>query len=90
MFFIMTETIVFIDAGYLSFISKFFGNGKPLKYKIEVFAKNLAKVKKLECKKRIKNSLEEYIKLDREIAKLNFQLSRSNSFFKPDFESDYK
>lgn len=51
MFFIMTETIVFIDAGYLSFISKFFGKGKPLKYKIEVFAKNLANVKKLECKK---------------------------------------
>lgn len=51
MFFIMTETIVFIDAGYLSFISKFFGKGKPLKYRIEVFAKNLANVKKLECKK---------------------------------------
>lgn len=51
MFFIMKPTIVFIDAGYLSFISKFFGNGKPLKYKMEVFAKNLAKSKNLECKK---------------------------------------
>ncbi|MBS3087216.1 NYN domain-containing protein [Candidatus Pacearchaeota archaeon] len=47
----MKQTIVFIDAGYLSFISKFFGNGKPLKYKMEVFAKNLAKAKSLECKK---------------------------------------
>ena len=47
----MKPTIVFIDAGYLSFISKFFGNGKPLKYKMEVFAKNLAKSKNLECKK---------------------------------------
>lgn len=51
MLFIMEQTIVFIDAGYLSFISKFFGNGKPLKYKMEVFAKNLAKSKNLECKK---------------------------------------
>ena len=51
MLFIMKQTIVFIDAGYLSFISKFFGNGKPLKYKMEVFAKNLAKSKNLECKK---------------------------------------
>jgi len=47
----MKSTIVFLDAGYLSFISKFFGGGKPLKYKIEVFAKNLAKVKGFECKK---------------------------------------
>ena len=47
----MEKTIVFIDAGYLSFISKFFGGGKPLKYKIEVFAKNLAKSKNFECKK---------------------------------------
>jgi uncharacterized LabA/DUF88 family protein len=51
MFFNMKSTIVFIDAGYLSFISKFFGQGKPLKYKIEIFAKNLAKVKGFECKK---------------------------------------
>ena len=49
--FIMKQAIVFIDAGYLSFISKFFGNGKPLKYKIEVLAKNLAKSKNLECKR---------------------------------------
>ena len=47
----MKSTIIFIDGGYLSFISKFFGKGKPLKYKMEVFAKNLAKSKGLECKK---------------------------------------
>jgi len=47
----MKSTIVFIDGGYLSFISKFFGKGKYLKYKIDVFAKNLAKSRKLECKK---------------------------------------
>jgi len=62
-----------------------------INYNIFKSEKSIIKKKvKLECKKRIKNSLEEYIKLDREIAKLNFQLSRSNSFFKPDFESDYK
>jgi len=47
----MKSTIIFIDGGYLSFISKFFGKGKPLKYKMEKFAKNLAKTKNLECKK---------------------------------------
>jgi uncharacterized LabA/DUF88 family protein len=47
----MRYTIVFIDGGYLSFISKFFGKGKPLKYKMEIFAKNIAQSKKLECEK---------------------------------------
>ena len=47
----MKPTIVFIDGGYLSFISKFFGKAEPLKYKMEVFAKNLAKSKGKECKK---------------------------------------
>jgi uncharacterized LabA/DUF88 family protein len=47
----MKPTIVFIDGGYLSFISKFFGKGKPLKYKMEVFANNLAESKGLECRK---------------------------------------
>lgn len=51
MFFKMRFTIVFLDGGYLSFISKFFGKGKPLKYKMEVFARNLAKSKNLECNK---------------------------------------
>lgn len=47
----MKETIIFLDAGYLSFISKYFGNGKHLKYKIENFCKNLAKQRGLNCKK---------------------------------------
>ena len=47
----MKSTIIFIDSGYLSFISKFFGGGRPLKYRIEIFGKNLAKVKKFRCKK---------------------------------------
>jgi len=51
MFFIMEPTIIFIDAGYLSFISKYFGKGRPLKYKIENFAINIVKSKNLECKK---------------------------------------
>ena len=46
----MDETILFIDGGYLSFISKFFGKGKPIKYKIEKFAVNIAKSKNLFCK----------------------------------------
>ena len=47
----MKQTILFIDAGYLSFISKHFGGGKPLRYKIEKFAVSLTKSKNLECKK---------------------------------------
>jgi hypothetical protein len=38
----MEKTIIFLDAGYLSFISKYFGHGKPIKYKIEKLAMNLA------------------------------------------------
>ena len=47
----MKKTILFIDAGYLSFISKYFGKGKHIKYKIEDFAKKLANSKGFECKK---------------------------------------
>jgi len=47
----MKSTIVFIDGAYLSYISKFFGKGKPLKYKMEVFAQSLAKSKGLACNK---------------------------------------
>ncbi len=50
-FYKMEEAIVFIDAGYLSFISRFFGNGKHLKFKIEKFSENLAKQRSLNCKK---------------------------------------
>ena len=46
----MTETIIFIDEGYLSFISKFFGKGKPLKNHIEKFSKKIAIEKGLVCK----------------------------------------
>ena len=46
----MNDTILFIDSGYLSFISKYFGKGKPLRYKIEDFAENICKVKNLNCK----------------------------------------
>ena|SRR3989338_4929077 len=45
------ETILFIDEGYLSSISKFFGRGKPLKNYIEIFAQKLARERKLLCKK---------------------------------------
>lgn len=50
MTFIMAEkTIFLIDGAYLSFISKFLGKGKHLKFKIENFAKNIAKKLKKEC-----------------------------------------
>ena len=45
----MENTVLFIDGGYLSFISKHFGEGKPLKYKIEKFAINIAKEAELNC-----------------------------------------
>ena len=32
-FLVENKTIVFIDGAYLSFISKYFGKGKPLRYK---------------------------------------------------------
>lgn len=45
----MDKSIIFIDSAYLSFISKYFGKGKPLKYKIEKFALNLCKELNLFC-----------------------------------------
>lgn len=42
------KSVFFIDSGYLSFISKYFGKGVPLRYKIEKFAQNVAKEKNLE------------------------------------------
>lgn len=47
----MDSTLIFIDGGYLSYISKFFGKGKPLKHKVEKFADNLANARGLNCKK---------------------------------------
>ena len=46
----MKSATLFIDAGYLSHISKHFGGGKPIKYKIENFAVNLCKDLSLDCK----------------------------------------
>jgi len=46
----MGETILFIDGGYLSFISKYFRKGKPLRYRIEKFAQNISKARGFECK----------------------------------------
>ena len=52
MFFIMNKerAIFFIDGGYLSFISKFLGKGKHLKFKIEKFAENICERNGLKCK----------------------------------------
>lgn len=44
------EAIFLIDAGYLSFISKFLGQGKHLKYKLKDFAEKIANKKNLTCK----------------------------------------
>jgi uncharacterized LabA/DUF88 family protein len=46
----MEDTLVFIDAGFLSKLSKYFGGGKYLTYDIIQFSKNLAKEQKLDCK----------------------------------------
>jgi len=49
-FFIMEEVIVFIDAGFLSKLSKHFGKGRYLKFDIIKFAKKLASNQNLACK----------------------------------------
>lgn len=46
----MKKTVLFIDAGYLSHISKHFGNGKHLKYKIEDFSHKICNSFDLNCK----------------------------------------
>ncbi|MEK6873476.1 MAG: NYN domain-containing protein [Nanoarchaeota archaeon] len=46
----MEETLVFVDAGFLSKLSKYFGGGEYLKYDIVNFSKNLAKKQNLVCK----------------------------------------
>lgn len=51
MTFMMEETIVLIDAGYLSLISKFLGKGRPLKFDINKFAKLLAEKQGMIVKK---------------------------------------
>jgi len=47
----MEKTIVLIDAGFLSKLTKYFGSGKYLRYDLINFSKNLAKKQKLECTK---------------------------------------
>ena len=43
------RTVVFFDAGYLSKLSKYFGNGKYLKLDLVKFAKHLAEKQGLVC-----------------------------------------
>jgi uncharacterized LabA/DUF88 family protein len=45
----MKKTIILIDAGFLSIVSKHFSKGIYLKFDIVNFAKNLAKAEKLYC-----------------------------------------
>ena len=47
----MEETIVFIDAGFLSKLSKYFGEGKHLIFDLFEFPKHLSKKQNLFCKK---------------------------------------
>ena len=47
----MENTIILIDAGFLSKLSKYFGNGKYLDYNLVNFSENLAKKQNLICKK---------------------------------------
>lgn len=47
----MDDTMVFIDAGFLSKLSKHFGDGKYLRYDLIGFSRNLAKKQNLNCKK---------------------------------------
>ena len=48
--FYMEETLVFIDGGFLSKLSKYFGEGKYLKFNLIEFAKNIALKQNLFCK----------------------------------------
>jgi uncharacterized LabA/DUF88 family protein len=45
------DTVVLIDEGYLSSISKYFGKGKPLKSYIEIFSQKLVNSIGLNCAK---------------------------------------
>jgi len=46
----MPDTLVFIDDGFLSKLSKYFGEGEYIKFDKIVFAENLAKKQNLNCK----------------------------------------
>ena len=47
----LEETIIFIDAGFLSKLSKYFGNGRYLRYNLIEFSKRLSEKQNLSCKK---------------------------------------
>lgn len=47
----MEETLVFIDEGFLSKLSKYFGKGNYLKFNKIAFAKSISKKQNLFCKK---------------------------------------
>ncbi|HIK02968.1 TPA: NYN domain-containing protein [archaeon] len=47
---LMENTWVFLDAGYLNKIAKYFGGGQPIGYDINQFAITLAKANNLWCK----------------------------------------
>lgn len=47
----MEETIVFVDAGFLSKLSKYFGGGKYLKYDLIKFCEEISRKQSLICKK---------------------------------------
>jgi len=45
----MEKTLVLIDAGFLSKLSRYFGKGNYIRYDITMLAKNLAKKENLSC-----------------------------------------
>ena len=47
----LENTLVFIDAGFLSKLSRYFGKGKYLVYDIIKFSENISKKKNLRCEK---------------------------------------
>ncbi len=47
----MDNTLVFLDEGFIYKLSKYLGNGKPIKFNRIDFAINLSKKEKLFCKK---------------------------------------
>ena len=85
----MENTIVFVDAGFLSKLSKHFGKGKYLIYDLFEFPKNLSKKQNLFCKKTFyytappfiseKPSLEE-TKRKRDYDNFILKLSKSKEF----------
>ena len=47
----MEKTIIFIDGGFLSKLSRYFGNGNYLRYDLVKFSKNLALKQELNCER---------------------------------------